>query len=362
MSDNSTRTFRRSLKWVLAPIIVGSVIVILVSAFLRGKQEAAAEQEQEQPPAAASRVRTEDGQTFETIDSSTQSKSGIETRALASTSQHQQLRANGVVLPIQNLTQLRTTYLSEIAEVDKAKSALEASQPEYERLKQLYENEQNAAAKTVQAAEATFHSDQVNLRAAKEALQLSQVLARQTWGEVVGEWISSDPPMLDSILAQKDLLLQVSFSLGVSVDPPAVSVQLPSGKIQPAEFISAYPAVDPRVQSPSFLYRTPSTPELAPGMTLVILLPTGPSVRGVLVPSGAIVWWQGKAWAYVQTAPERFSRREISTDTPLPSGWFVAAGFTPGERIVVHGAQELLSEEFRSQIQSLYEGGEEEKH
>ena len=61
MSDNSKRTFRRSFKWVLASGIAAAVIVILISAFLRGKQEAAAEQEQEHPRAAASRVGTEGG-------------------------------------------------------------------------------------------------------------------------------------------------------------------------------------------------------------------------------------------------------------------------------------------------------------
>ena len=350
------------LKWAFGLAIAAGVITLLILAFQHGRAEEAEEEEQENPPAAASRVGTEGGQTFITVDTATQSKSGIETRGLAPTTQHQELRANAIVLSVQGLTQLRTSCLSDLAQIDKAKAALEASQPEYERLKQLYEENQNAAAKAVQAAEATLHSDQVNLRAANEALQLNQALARQTWGEVVGGWVSSGSPGLDRILAQKDLLLQVSFSSGVSADPPSASIQLPSGKTQAATFISTYPAVDPRIQSSSFLYMTPATPEVAPGMTLSVLLPTGPSLRGVIVPNAAIVWWQGKTWAYVQTAPERFARREIPTDTPVQSAWFVSAGFMPGEKVVIRGAQELLSEEFRSQIQPLSESGEEEKH
>lgn len=362
MSDEPKRAIGRFVNWVLASLIAVAVMVILITAFMRGRQEEAAEAEQEHPPAAPSRVGTEGGQTFITIDTSTQSKSGIETRRLGSRSQHQELRANAIVLSVQGLTQLRTSYLSDLAQIDKAKAALEASQPEYERLKQLYEDNQNAAAKAVQAAEATLHSDQVNLRAANEALHLNQALARQTWGDVIGELVNNGSPVFDRILAQKDLLLQVSFSAEVSADTPSASVQLPSGKTQTAEFISAYPTVDPRIQSASSLYITPATPELAPGMTLSVLLPTGPSLRGIMVPSAAIVWWQGKAWAYVQSGSERFARREVPTDTPVSGGWFVSAGFQPDEKVVIRGAQELLSEEFRSQIQSLYEGGEEEKH
>ncbi len=347
----------RVLKWILATVITAAVIAILVVAFLRGRQEAATEAAQEHPPAAASRVSAEDGQTFITLDTRTQSSSGVETRTLAVTTEHQQLRANAVVLSAQNLTQLRTTYLSDVSQVDKAKAALDVSQQEYQRLKQLYEDNQNAAAKAVQAAEGTRRSDEVSVRAATEALQLNDTLARQTWGDVVAKWLIDGSPTLDRILTQKDLLLQVSLlPSSVGAPPKTVSIQSPSGKIQRADFVSAYPAVDPRIQSPTFLYLAQSAPDLVPGMTLTVLLPTGPSLRGVIVPNNAIVWWQGKAWAYNQTAPERFARREVSTEIPVLNGWFVSAGFAPGDKAVVRGAQQLLSEEFRSQIQSLYEG------
>jgi hypothetical protein len=363
MSDDMKRTIGGFLKWVLAVVIAAAVIAILIVAYLRGRQEAAAEAQQEHPAAAASRVSTEAGQNFIALDSAAQSASGFETRALAVAAEHQQLRANAVVLSVQNLTQLRTIYLSELSQVDKAKAALGVSQQEYDRLKQLYEDNQNAAAKAVQAAEGTWHSDQVSFRAATEALQLNDTLARQTWGEVVAKWLIDGSPALDRILTQKDLLLQVSLLLGsVGAPPKTVSIQSPSGKIEQADFVSPYPAVDPRVQSPSFLYLAHSVPDLVPGMTLTVLLSTGPSLRGVIVPSSAIVWWQGKAWAYSQIASERFARREVSTEVPVPNGWFVAKGFAPGDKVVVRGGQQLLSEEFRSEIQSLYEGGGEAKN
>lgn len=362
MSDDRKRTIGRLLKWVLAPVIAVAVIAILIAAFLLGRQEAATEAEQEHPPAAASRVSAVDGQTFITLDPKTQSNSGIETRALAVTTEHQQLRANAVVLSVQNLTQLRTTYLSDVSQVDKAKAALDVSQQEYDRLKQLYEDNQNAAAKAVQAAEGTWHSDQVSFRAATETLQLNDTLARQTWGEVVAKWIIDGSRALDRILTQKDLLLQVSLLPGSAGAPPkTASIQSPSGKMGRADFVSAYPAVDARIQAPTFLYLAQSAPDLVPGMTLTVLLPTGPSLRGVIVPSSAIVWWQGKAWAYSPMATERFGRREVPTDVPVTGGWFVSAGFAPGDKVVVRGAQQLFSEEFRSQIQSLGEEGETEE-
>ena len=75
------------------------------------------------------------------------------------------------------------------------------------------------------------------------------------------------------------------------------------------------------------------------------------------VPADAVVWWQGRAWVYVQIDPQRFARREIPADAPVPGGWFLSKGIDAGDRVVNRGAQQLLSEEFRSQI----EVGEEKK-
>jgi hypothetical protein len=67
------------------------------------------------------------------------------------------------------------------------------------------------------------------------------------------------------------------------------------------------------------------------------------------------VWSEGKAWAYVQTAPNQFSRRELATDAPVDNGYFASAGFAAGTKVVSRGAQTLLSEE---SVLEGYGGGE----
>ena len=46
-------------------------------------------------------------------------------------------------------------------------------------------------------------------------------------------------------------------------------------------------------------------------------------------------------------------RRKVSLDHPREGGWFVADGLAGGERVVISGAQELLSEEQKYQIKML---------
>ncbi|MGE5174109.1 MAG: hypothetical protein ACM3MD_09810 [Betaproteobacteria bacterium] len=76
----------------------------------------------------------------------------------------------------------------------------------------------------------------------------------------------------------------------------------------------------------------------------------GKHTPGVVVPDSAVVWLDGKAWAYVQKGREPFFRQEVSTNHPVGEGWLVTKHFSAGDRVVVQGAQLLLSEEFRSQI------------
>lgn len=350
------------LKRVLAAGILSLAVALLIIGLSYARRESVEEAERERPPEMPSQAQTVDGQTFITLDKASQDRNGIVVATLRQTMHQQQVSANAVVLPVQQLTELRSNYLAGAAQLEKATAALRVSRSEYDRLKMLYQDEQNASAKAMQAAEGAWRSDQANARVANEALRLNEVAAQQTWGPVISKWVIDGSPALDRILAQKDLLIQVSFSPGGETNPPKTAfIQSRSGRVQRAEFVSAYPTVDPRMQSPSFLYVTPATPEFVPGMTLVVQLPTGPQMLGIVVPANAIIWSQGKAWTYLQIAPDRFTRREVPTETPAPEGFFVATDFKPGEKVVIQGGQQFLSEEFRSQIHAVREGGEEEQ-
>jgi hypothetical protein len=80
-------------------------------------------------------------------------------------------------------------------------------------------------------------------------------------------------------------------------------------------------------------------------------LPSGKSIEAATVPASALVWWQGRAWAYRRTGRDRFVRVEIATDLPAQGGGYIVKDLPKDAEIVMRGAQLLLSEEFRSQIQ-----------
>ncbi len=91
------------------------------------------------------------------------------------------------------------------------------------------------------------------------------------------------------------------------------------------------------------------------GITTTALAPAsvgGPvPSHAVMVPDSAVVWLGGRAWIYVEEKDtERFVRRPVSVDHRTREG-FVTDQFAAGDRVVVQGAQLLLSEELKSQIQ-----------
>ena len=301
--------------------------------------------EREHPAAQAkTQVQSEDGQTTVTLATGVQQHSGIAVERLPPTQHRAELQATAVVLPVQALATLYNDYVAAKAQVAKSGASVEVSEREYERLQGLYKQDQTASVKAVQAAGGTLRSDQSSVTAAESALTLNYRLANQNWGGIIAKWFTDDSPQLGQILSQQAALLQVSLPLGAKATPPAAArVQPSSGAQSIARFVSRFPQVDPRLQTPTYLYRSPSQSGLTPGMTVSVLLPQGKPLKGVVIPNNAVVWSKGLAWAYVETSPGQFARRAVATDTPVQGGWFVVKGFSPGDRIVVRGAQQLLA-------------------
>jgi hypothetical protein len=116
-------------------------------------------------------------------------------------------------------------------------------------------------------------------------------------------------------------------------------------------FVSPAASTDPQIQGQSFFYTAPAESGLLPGMNVVAFVPTSRATPCVEIPAPAIVWLRGRAWAYFRSGPKTFARREVATNAPAPDGGYYLKNIADGTQVVSHGAQMLLSEEFRSQIQ-----------
>jgi hypothetical protein len=136
-----------------------------------------------------------------------------------------------------------------------------------------------------------------------------------------------------------------------------------------ARLVGPAPEADPVTRRPAYLYRASrSWPGAAPGVPIVALVRgsrsggagTDSDATGaaVVVPDSAVVQWEGLAWAYRRRATGRFERVRVATDQPVPGGWLTGPPLVAGDTIVLRGAEELLSEEFRARVTVGDESGE----
>lgn len=345
---------RKSLVVLVVAVVVAG---LLIFAFIRGRAEFAKEQEREAPVKTPSRVSTTNRETIVTIDQATMAKSGITVAPLTANTSPLDQRAYAAVLAVQDLADARTGYANAKAQLDKARASLNVAQKDYQRLNQLHNDDRNVSDKVFQAGAAALATEQANVQAAQVGLQNAQNGVVQRYGDVIAGWLASDAPTLKRVLQQQEVLIQVTFPAEAAnaTPPKMIRVQVADKVFTPATLVARSPRMDPRIQGVGYFYVAPAQ-ALVPGMNVPVFLPTQSEATGVVVPQSAPVWWQGKSWIYVQRSPQHFARVEVPSDQPVNNGFVVRSGLSTNDQVVVTGAQLLLSEEFRSQIQVGEEG------
>ena len=342
----------RPLRWLFAVLITLTAISIASVVYVSANRPDT-DKDQEEAVKTPSHVSVQNGVTFVSLDAVTQAREGIRVEPVSESSRRTELRAISVILPVSALAALRNSYVAARAKVERDRVDLATSRDQYQRVKKLYEENQNMSLQAMQSAEATYRNNQAQVTADEQDANLQLDTIRQNWGNIVEKWVSSNSPILDGVLEQRVFLAQVVFPPGeIAVAPKTLRITAPGNQAITAQLVSSLPQVNPQIQGISYLYVLSRRPGLAIGMNLAVLVPIGTPVRGVTIPQSAVVWWQGKAWVYEATSPTTFVRREVATENPVAGGYFVPGStFLSGTKVVTAGAQALLSEEFRSQIQ-----------
>ncbi len=341
------------IKAAAAIFVLIAISAVLFWAIIESRKEPANEDSTQE----TSTIKVLNGESIVTVDSVNQNNAGIVTAPIKSMSHQEELEAYGVVLQMQDLADLFDRYVTARTQMENENIKLKTAQKEYERQKALVAM-QGISAKEFEDAEAAWRSEQNNVQSFQNTVQVLEGTARQQWGDVIARWLFLRSPALNRLIQRKDILIQVTLPAGSDIAAPHIAyIQTHGKKRITAKLISSSPHTDTRIQGLSFFCVASSKEmDLLPGMDVTAFLPSGIMIQGFFIPDTSIVWYQGSAWVYVKKNSMQFSRRAISTSTPLEDGYFTASGFSEGTLIVVKGAQSLLSEEFRQQIQSTGDG------
>ena len=268
----------------------------------------------------------------------------------------------------------RVTLTNQLAaarsDINSAAATVEAARAAYERARVLNADGKNVSDRVVEETRSKLETERARLEAARETVRTiatslqssglasSTPLVLQSQGTVVevmaqpGESVEAGTPLLrvsrlDRLVARIDLPLGELLPSGA-----AIARIFPAGQEhQPmeADRIATAAVMDPKAPGQAFLFRLrESRFGLRPGLAVKAYIPTAATKRiGVTIPTAAVVRLSGKAYVYVQNAADQFTRKEIRTDSPVASGYFIGNQLASGTRIVAAGAQTLLSEEFK---------------
>ncbi|EHP41784.1 divalent cation resistant determinant protein C [Cupriavidus basilensis OR16] len=336
---------------LLSPALLAALVL---GGFLLSKGEQDKEAQREAPVPSAVRITMTNGFTTLMVDAAMQARSGFQVDALAPpASATSGPAAYGIVLDLQPLVEMASRHAAGLADLNAAQAALDASRADYDRLQTLNADAGNVSLKTVEAAHAALAAARARCNAARAGIAALASAARQQFGPALSAWASTpESAELAPLVARREVLLRVVLPAGLSAAAPTrLKVTTDGFPAFDARLISPSPQVDPGILGQAYFYRAMAPLATGTRVTAHVAIAPGPD-SGLLVPAGAIVWYGGQPWAYVQSDNTHFQRRPVDPRAPQDGDFVVTEGFKPAERVVVRGAQLLLSEESRAQLAS----------
>ena len=362
-------TKKTSLIIILQALLI--VVLFWVLVFYSKDEFESYQNEQEEEIESLNRVSTNEGVNIVSLSPATQQNSGIQTIKINSANFNGEIKSFGNVISIDGLTEAKSRYLSLISDIGIAKAANSHNLKQYQRLKTLNADDKNVSDQALQAAQANVEAD--NAKISANQLQLKNLIAntKLQWGEQLAGLAFEDlvfknkpPPPLANLVSQKNVLIQISLPLNTNTPKAGDSVRVTplNETVAPIQAIYVSPATqsDSNGFGKTFYYSAPAD-LLRIGMRVNVVTEssTKTSASGVVIPSNAVVWYAGKAWAYFKNGQDKetvqFIRKPISTDTEIDSGknsgWF-NQGIDENSEVVISGAQLLLSEEFKYLIKN----------
>ena len=330
--------------WRVIAIAIGSAIIgaLIALAIVHRGGDAG---EEAKPAASAERVSVESGQTVVTIDAATAARSHVTVSALAAAHQSPAATTYATAVDVRDLVDARSQLDVARAQAEQSRARLAATQAEYARLKALHEDNRNVSDRVVQEAEANVRAEEAGVASAEATMRAAQSGVEQRWGTAIARAFAAHARWIEDLVANRRVLVQV---VAPSEPPAKITLVTPQSEVE-AAYVSPAVRADPHVQGRSWFYIALAN-GISPGMSLTARIGSGAPVTGAVVPQDAVVWSDGRAWVYVERAANQYVRTPADTSTPATGGYFVTT-LAPGTRVVTSGAQQLLSEEAKPQVE-----------
>lgn len=269
-----------------------------------------------------------------TLDAETQERIGLKVETPAPAQWQPGIHATGhVANPL--------TFMAALTDYETARTTAITSEAELERTEKLAAQD-NASSRALEAAQATAARDRLALEAAraKFTADWGAHLAAQTNLAGFAEQLQTDS------LSLVKLMLPAGTFPNPLPETATIYILANETNAVAADFADDL-FIDPSSQVQTLLFSVKQKLPPDVSVTAHLNLP-GEPVSGLVVPTSAILRYEGKGWVYVQTGTNQFVRAEVALDRLMEGGWFISENISATNRIVVVGAQTVLSAELSS--------------
>jgi hypothetical protein len=327
---------KSSVKILLTGLAAFAAGAALVFYFVKATPKPAGAAADEAPAAAPVKLKQgANGEAIISLDAETQARLGLKTATPVAAQRLPELKGYGRVVDPAVLS-------AAVADMKSAAAAAEVSKKELERLEALTA-QNNVSAKNLEAARAAAARDAVAATAAS-------VKFIADWGSALTR--SENEALTAQIFSGDTELVRVDLPPGeiLPSSPGTARIVALGDETKPVEaaYFDTTAGVDSLTQSQTFYFLVKSNLLMAGAAVTGWLKMSGAPADGVVVPSDAVLRYEGKGWIYVQTGTNDFTRTEIPLDRPLNGGWFDSRNLSATNQVVVTGAQTVLSAELSS--------------
>jgi hypothetical protein len=265
------------------------------------------------------------------LDAETQERIGLKMKTPAPMQWLPQMRAVGrVVDPL--------AFTAEAADYETARAQVVASNGELGRTQKLAE-QNNVSPRALETAQSAAARDSLALQSARAKFTADWGVQFAAQTNLVG--------YAQRLQTDDIALVKLSLPSGTFPNPLPVAATIYFFNDETSSIAANFAddlGIDPATQVQTLLFSV--NKKMPPSAAVTGLLKTSDEpVGGVVVPSSAVLRHEGKGWVYVQTETNQFVRTEISLDRLTDNGWFVSENLSATNRIVVTGAQAVLSAE-----------------
>jgi hypothetical protein len=179
------------------------------------------------------------------------------------------------------------------------------------------------------------------------------------WGDEFYKLIKNEKPIknLQSLLDGKSRLVKITLpsSEGEQVIPKKILFNPINGSKEiEGYFVSKAPTVDPSLLGQTFYYLINSS-DIRIGSKLIGFYQNTNDKKISLfeLPHNSIIWSSGLPWVYVEKESAVYIKKPVVLKNEIKGGWLASSdNISDNDKVVIKGAQLLLSEEYKYQIKN----------